>query len=126
MTTIIATIKKQYLDYIRFGAKKFEIRKTLPKCGVPFKVLCCESGSNGIIRAEFICDYVEHRYTCDSPCEVYDACVGLADAEKYSGGHRVYFWHISNMIDYEYGPKHISEFGLKRAPQSWQYVKEVP
>lgn len=125
MTTIIATIKKRHLDNIRRGIKKWEVRKTVPKRGAPFKVLCCESGSGGIIKAEFICDYVEEEHTADVPQMVKEACLTQMEALNYSKDCLVYFWHISNVVEceYLYMQKKISEFGLKRAPQSWQYVK---
>lgn len=35
---------------------------------------------------------------------------------------RGYAWHISNLVIFD-KPKELSEFGLKRAPESWQYVE---
>ena len=59
METIIATIQPVHLGNIRSGKKLFEIRKTLPSpltIGHPVLCLCCESGSGGQIKAEFIID----------------------------------------------------------------------
>lgn len=57
------------------------------------------------------------------------ACLSIREILDYAGSiHPVYFWEISDMIDYcsteGYSVRNISEFGLKWPPQSWQYVKE--
>lgn len=128
MRTIIATIKPVHLGNIRRGAKKWEIRKTCPK-ELPFKVLCCESGSGGQIKAEFVCNYAEMQHTADVPYMVEEACVSQMEALEYSKDCRVWFWHITDMVDYcntkGRRVQNISEFGLKRPPQNWQYVSEV-
>lgn len=125
MKTIIATIKPNYLHDIRTGKKIYEIRKTCPK-ELPFKVLCCESGSHGQIKAEF----EVHNPIKSAPCERTDliqmSCVRMEEANDYSNGKELYFWDINNLVDYcstkGYRVKNINEFGLKRAPQSWQYI----
>lgn len=35
-----------------------------------------------------------------------------------------YAWHIDNLEIYD-TPKELSEFGLTRAPQSWQYLEDI-
>jgi hypothetical protein len=145
METIIATIQPAHLGNIRSGKKLFEIRKTLPaplKISHPVRCLCCESGSGGQIKAEFIIDKA-HIETLDGflrrnngnidPWAYIDGtCVQwklLCDYMNNRPLQPIYFWHISNMIDYcntkGYRVRNISEFGLKRPPQSWQYVKEA-
>lgn len=145
METIIATIRPEHLRNIRSGKKKFEIRKTVPsplKIGQPVRCLCCESGSGGKIKAEFIIDKV-HIETLDGLLRRNDGiiytweyiegtCVQWKFLCDYMSNRQlqpIYFWHISNMIDYcntkGYRIRNISEFGLKRPPQSWQFVKEA-
>lgn len=144
MYTIIATIKPQHLGNIRSGQKKWEIRKTLP---YPLKVkqrvrcLCCESGSGGKITAEFIIDSVDVRTlesllnACHGDIKpwdyIADTCVQWKPLCEYMNNRAlqpIYFWHIGNMVDYcttkGYRVRNISEFGLKRPPQSWCYVEE--
>ena len=145
MKTIIATIKSEHLRNIRTGKKKFEIRKTVPaplKTGNPVKCLCCESGSGGIIKAEFVIDAVnietidglirKNNGNIDPWAYIYGTCVQwkfLCDYMRNRPLQPIYFWHISNMIDYcstkGYRLRNISEFGFKRPPQSWQFVKEA-
>ena len=145
MKTIIATIKSEHLRNIRTGKKKFEIRKTVPsplKISEPVKCLCCESGSGGVIKAEFIIDAVnietidglirKNNGNIDTWAYIYGTCVQWKFLCDYMNNRQlqpIYFWHISNMIDYcstkGYRMRNISEFGLKRPPQSWQFVKEA-
>lgn len=139
MTTVIATIKPHHLHNIRTGKKLWEVRKTAPNTPIPFKVLCCESGSGGQIKAEFVCDEIKFDkpsvfggYATLDGLEVAlarESCLTQHEIDEYAGNKTVKFWHISNMIDYcktkGYRVRNIGEFGLKRAPQSWQYVHET-
>ena len=126
MKTIIATIKPVHLGNIRSGKKLYEMRKTCPK-EIPFRVLCCESGSGGKILAEFEVQAPMKVIPLVWPELVGGACVSMAMAEGYAKGKEIWFWDVNNMIDYcttkGYRVRNISEFGLKRAPQSWCYVE---
>lgn len=125
MKTIIATIKPNYLHDIRIGKKIYEIRKTCPK-ELPFRVLCCESGSHGQIKAEFEVHNPTKAVPYERPDLIQKSYVRMDEAIDYSKGKKLYFWDINNLIDYCSNKgnrvKNISEFGLKRAPQSWQYI----
>ena len=127
MLTIIATIKPEHLSNIRSGKKKFEIRKTCP-AESPFCVLCCQSGSGGKILAEFVSEAPLRKHPQRHPELVESSCVSMKMAEEYAAGKELWFWDVTNMIDYcstrGHRVRHISEFGLTRAPQSWCYVKE--
>ena len=142
MTTIIATVRPQHLSNIRAGVKTEEVRKSIPKAQLPIRVLCCESGSGGAIKCEFILDKYR-EVTVESLHRKYLSCmaqwtiipkarISLGELEAYMGTdpfRKIYFWHISRMVDYcstpGYRVRHISEFGLQRAPQSWCYAKEA-
>lgn len=128
MKTIIATIKPEHLDNIRRGIKTIELRKSVPKSGCPFRVLLCESGSGGKIKAEFVC---ESYLVVGNPNDDLAAKTRLHPGRirDYIGNGCGYGWEITNMIDYcstkGYRVRNISEFELKRPPQSCQYVKEA-
>lgn len=56
-----------------------------------------------------------------------EACVMIGEARTYAGGVHPYYnplyaWHISDLVVFD-KPKRLSELGIKRAPQSWQYVE---
>lgn len=55
---------------------------------------------------------------------VKKACLSGEELLAYCKIGDNYAWHISDLVIFD-EPKELSEFGLKRAPQSWQYV-EVP
>lgn len=128
MKTIIATIKPIHLNNIRRGVKTIEARKNYPSIVTPFKVLCCESGSGGKIKAEFICRKIVPLIPTEY--QLKELCIDIRDFNNYMGKKlTIYGWHISDMIDYcstkGYKIRNVSEFGLKRAPQSWQYVDDI-
>lgn len=141
MTTIVLTVKPVHLHNIRTGCKLEEVRKSVPNKILPVRVLCCESGSGGVIKCEFILDRyrvetVESIHRLYPPCMpswtfIPKAQISLGELEAYMGTkpfRKIYFWYISRMVDYcstpGYRVLHISELGLKRVPQSWCYVKE--
>ena len=51
------------------------------------------------------------------------ACICTKEIAEYLKLNRLgYSWHISN-LEVFYKQKKLSDFGLKRAPQDWQYVE---
>ena len=75
---------------------------------------------NGKVIGEFVCDEildcrdVHIDVTCLTDKEIMD----------YLGnGKTGYGWHISDLIIYD-KPKDLSDFGMKRSPQSWCYAEE--
>lgn len=134
MKTIIATIKPVHLGNIRRGLKLCEIRKTAPK-EVPFRVMLCESGSGGQIKAEFVCDAVRPVKVCEDGeiqhwyyFGLNTACITHDEMAAYIGhGKTGCAWHITKMVDYcstkRQKVRHISEFGINKVPQSWVYAK---
>ena len=127
MITIIASIQRAHLDNIRRGIKSYELRKTVPKRGMPFRVLCCESGSGGQIKCEFVCESV-HRGKGWRNVTRKGVCLSEDQIRGYVGENPFYEWKISNLIDYSsadgFYVRNISDYGIMRAPQSWCYVKQ--
>jgi len=81
---------------------------------------------NGRVIGEFICDsycYIQKHISMAGVSE--HLCLTQEQIDKYIGEkrHGGYAWHISDLKIYD-TPKELSEFGLKRPPQSWQYIKE--
>lgn len=74
--------------------------------------------------------YIEWSNEGDLPYEntnLYtESCVRYDELKKYIGlgFKKNYGWHISDLKIYD-KPKELSEFGLKRPPQSWCYVEEA-
>ena len=85
--------------------------------------------ANGKVIGEFICDGIEkavgitrQNYAIPHSDILKAACVPEEEALKYASGHTVWAWHIKDAQLYD-RPKNLSDFGLTRAPQSWQYLK---
>ena len=115
--------------------KTIEVRKTKPmKIRTPFPCLiyCTKyyayeyydfklnCSLNGKVIGEFICDEIyDMRDVLIEP-----TCLTIEEWCKYTDNHKgiVYGWHISDLKIYD-EPKELSEFGLKRPPQSWCYVE---
>ncbi|MBQ7547597.1 MAG: hypothetical protein IJT41_11610, partial [Clostridia bacterium] len=80
------------------------------------------------------CDHVIPIYndtllSADIPDELMlenlSPCLTDREIKEYLGDRsRGYGWHISDLVIYD-TPRPLSDFGLKRPPQSWCYVKEV-
>lgn len=130
--TIIATIKPNFSGMIRGRKKLYEFRKSVPKCGVPFRVLVCESQSGGRITCSFIVDEIkEVRDSRLFGRDWFYQNVGITDkqADTYMNRKLGYLWHISHMVDFcntkGCRVENVREYGLPRAPQSWQYTGRI-
>lgn len=84
--------------------------------------------ANGKVIGEFVCDGIEKavgitRQNVAIPHSdiLKAACVPAEEALKYASGSTVWAWHIKDPQLY-CRPKDLSEYGLTRAPQSWQYL----
>lgn len=87
---------------------------------------------NGKVIGEFVCDDIDtisvHNETlyCANNTQankLKQMCLSIEDVKEYLGQSNLgYNWHISDLKIYD-KPRELSEFGLKRPPQSWQYVE---
>lgn len=166
MNEIMLSVRPKWCELIASGQKTIEIRKTKPRCNVPFKVYiyCTEDFrtstkdrnhkfwigepingvsdsrylGNGKVIGEFVCDKIHSihvpsdiRYCLDfgiwSPLSekvLNDACLTAEESLDYAGNKEFIFgWHISDLVIYD-KPKDLSDFGMKRPPQSWCYVEK--
>lgn len=93
---------------------------------------------NGKVVASFIVDavvelhphydtinndlYYKADYLFEDDIE-YGACLSHKELVKYIGNKEVFYAiHISNLEIFD-KPKELSDFGIKKAPQSWMYVR---
>lgn len=129
---VLISIRPEWVRKILNGSKTVEIRKTAPKCGVPFKcyIYCTQSGTkkfwtgprysyaddhshnqfdrcgNGKVIGEFVCDGIYPvRYTMDGFADAVDCNRSLlkpSDFITYGKGKPLYGWHISNLKIYDH------------------------
>lgn len=126
MKEIIISIKPMWCEAILNGYKTVEVRKTEPNCFKPFKCYIYQTNNGGIV-GEFVCGWTS--FHCFNsvvddymPLISHTAFLTTSEILNYGKGKPLYCWHIIEFKRYD-KPKPLSEFGLKRPPQSWQYVK---
>ena len=149
MKSVLASIKPKYCELIANGRKTVEIRKNRPKIDTPFKcyIYCTKETElwvavkngqaleqgDGKVIGEFVCDDIDEIAVFDDILycvnntqsnKLKQACLTIEDIKIYLGINSGYAWHISNLVIYD-KPRELSEFRLKRPPQSWCYVEEV-
>ena len=90
---------------------------------------------NGKVVAEFICDYEWNidmemimNPEVNTPKEVESLTtltdMTIEELNNYLGKKVGYAWNIRDLQIYD-NPKELSEFGIKKAPQSWCYVEDL-
>lgn len=133
MKAVLMSIRPEWCAKIASGHKTVEIRKTIPKLPVPFKVYiyCTEPNTvdphkylethydghaykcNGKVFAEFVCDRIRPEpEVADGLVDIclgMQSCVDPIDILKYANGKMVYSWHISDLVIYD-KPKELNEF----------------
>lgn len=77
---------------------------------------------NGKVIGEFVCDRV-FMIWAGYTGKQGDDCLTFDEQEEYLQGNNGFGWHISDLIIYD-KPKDLSDFGMKRPPQSWCYAEE--
>lgn len=160
MNEIMLSIRPKWCELIASGQKTIEVRKTKPKCNVPFKVYiyCTKQVVNGEmlltydkkvegrnkgfrdggdiplagkVIGEFVCDRIVN-VDCDSVAPFdkdsgsyidKQICIDREQFLEYTRFRCCFGWHISDLIIYD-KPKDLSDFGMKRPPQSFCYVEK--
>ncbi len=139
MVNILMSIKPKWCELIFSGQKMDEIRRTKPngQPGETYTVYVWQTGGGGVIgrftvrEFTFIqawkdsVDGTKHLgntiflQSCLSDEELFNYVWRKEKAGKpYPGG---WAWRIENTEKFDY-PRGLAEFGLKRPPQSWQYI----
>ena len=147
--SVMLSIHPKWCALIADGRKTVEIRTTRPKIDPPFKCYIYETKSEseipwvdedghfifkgrGAVIGEFVCDWIIPIIGLSNgiflPCgetDLKNACLSNEELIKYFGlmGDG-YAWNISDIVIYD-TPRPLSDFGLRRPPQSWCYAKEV-
>lgn len=152
MADVMLSIRPKWCEMIVSGKKTVEVRKTRPRQETPFKCYIYQtlpkSGErnerDGCVIAEFACSKISRYAVCGSNgfdkryCEVDSSfyihdidfsklCLPPNELQEYGNGDCLFGWHINNLVIYD-NPVPLAEFGefgMKRPPQSWCYVKEV-
>lgn len=141
MSDILISIKPKWCELIFSGLKIDEVRRTKPKdsCGLPYTVYVWETGNGGIIGRFKVRHFTFIQAWKDSDGEKHlGNYIGLLhcidDEELFNYLHRAqlpgkpypggWAWRIEEPVRFR-KPLPLSDFGLKRPPQSWQYVNWI-
>ena len=121
MPVVILSLHQKWWQKMVTGEKILELRKTKPQCMVPFRVLVYVTGGVGAV-GEFICpEVMEIKNFREAERK---STVPARDIYNYAARSRnnVYGWGVSAVEEYE-KPLPLATLGIKRVPQSWQYIK---
>lgn len=123
MPVVILSLHQKWWQKMVMGEKVLELRKTKPQCMAPFRVLVYVTGGVGIV-GEFVCPEVLEIKNFEEAEK--KSRVPAHDIQNYATGSRnkVYGWEVSAVREYE-KPLVLVALGIKRAPQSWQYIKRT-
>lgn len=154
MIAVLISVHPKWCQKIMEGRKTIEVRKTRPKMDTPFKCYIYKCG-NGKVIGEFLCDEIINingagRIPSDA---ARPTCLEPAELHQYLGAATGFGWHISNLRIYD-TPRELDDFRrackndwwcescamyrehngtcgngrlqIRRPPQSWCYVEELP
>lgn len=133
---MMLSIHRKYTELIFSGAKTLEIRKTAPSGGYPYIIYMYETkrdGGAGAVVGFFKCGAVVKTnafgkalfseladgYRADIAARSY---LDLDKLAAYADGDDICGLVVGTHIRFP-RPRPLSDFGLTRAPQSWQYLK---
>jgi len=75
--------------------------------------------AKGIVDADVYCIPNEYANQLENK-----SCVSFKEMCEYGGHKDIFAWHISDLVIFD-EPKELSDYGVKRAPQSYMKVKGV-
>ena len=143
---VLMSLNPKWVELILQGVKKREVRKRAPLLRQPFKVyLYCTKPNtkdpdeyleihnhrnkkiykaNGYVVGEATCVSITEYNRPFGNC-IYGTCLTPRELYEYAGPNdKLSYMALEDPVTYE-KPILLSAFGLKRPPQSWQYVEEL-
>lgn len=133
---IMLSIHHKYAELIFSGAKTLETRKTAPRCKGKYIIYMYETKRDGgagavvgffqsgitVITDGFGKSLNDGDYDKARADFARAACLTEDELVTYANGAMLYGLTVSTPIRFP-RPRSLSDFGLTRAPQSWQYLK---
>lgn len=124
MTSILLSIKPEYVTKIFNRTKRYEFRKKIPQKQID-KVIVYSTNPEQNVVGEF--EVLEIITMKPSPLwekTKKEAGISRAKFRKYFNGcENAYAYKIGRVTLYD-RPKNIHEFGITQAPQSFVYLKD--
>ena len=134
---VMLSIHHKHAERIFSGLKLLEIRKTAPSCSYPYIIYMYEtknSGAGAVVGFFKCCARIKTNAFGSGLREespeghaareniAVRACLTVDELIEYADGKDIYALEVSTPIRFP-NPHPLSDFGLTRAPQSWQYMK---
>ena len=123
MYTILLPIHPDYVKNIFNGTKRYEFRKRICKKPVDRILIYSMSPVMKVMGEAEIEDIL-----VDTPEIIWERTKEKAGIDKrffdryYAGRNQAVAYKLKNITEYEM-PKELKDYGISRAPQSFQYVK---
>ena len=129
---ILMSIHPKWAKLIYEGKKTLEWRKTCPKSVGADKVFLYETFPVKKVTGFFYCVGIEGLSLTDKDAKFLRkdyvesaGCVPMERLKIYQGNSDCIFgWRIGKVIKFTDVERDLSDFNIKRAPQSWQYVED--
>lgn len=120
MHSVLLTLKNKDWSNIYSGIKDIVIYKAKPKnIKLPFRCICYIPQKG--ICGQFVCDKIVITNDCSEYSGKGKSCLSKEYIEKYIKNENIYAWHIENYSVKQYEKAlALSEFGLRKAPRTWQ------
>lgn len=121
---ILLSLHPKYWELIKSGQKTIEIRKTKPQgMFYPFRVIVYVTGGIGVV-GKFDCDRITQ--TIRPEIFIPGCCLTEKELTEYAGGKPLCGWYVKagSVVEYETPFPLERATGLKRPPQSWQYLNK--
>ena len=124
MKRIVVSIKHEYCDLIYRGYKTIELRKSMPKKDKKIFAYIYDTAEKAVTGCMEIDIAFEVLNITETICS--KACVSpdFAASYKLQGKGKLYAWSIKSQAFYNNDWLTLEDIGIKRAPQSWQYLPE--
>ncbi len=124
MSTILMSIKPEYVNKIFSGEKRYEYRKRICKNNIEKVIVYSSYQVQKVVGELIIKDILyDKKDIIWNKTKVY----GGIDKDKYD----VYYENCKYAVAYEIeksflynNPKELKDYGIKAAPQSYVYIKE--
>ncbi len=124
MTEILLSLHPEYWDLIKSGQKTIEVRKTKPQnMFYPFRVIVYVTGGIGVV-GKFDCNQINQTIRPEQFAGIGKSCLTEEQLISYAAGKPLCGWYIQkdSVLEYETPFSLERATGLKRPPQSWQYL----
>lgn len=129
MVEVLLSVRPNWMKLILERIKYIELRKSAPqqKSLGMFRVYLYETKSEsgrGAVVGECICYLTAKAGPKEYINLTAGSCLTELEIKKYAGAGTLWPWYLAQVKEYE-KPQPLSNFGVGRAPQSWQYLKKL-